>query len=273
MVIFPNAKINLGLHVTSKRSDGYHTIESVFYPIQLHDTIEIHAYNPFVLKEHQAKPSSATIEENTIYKAWKILSDNFNIDPLRVDLIKNIPSGAGLGGGSSDASHMLKVCNDFFKLNLSQDTLLSYAQKIGSDCSFFIHNKPCFVSGIGHNIQPISLTLPELYIAVIYPSIHVSTQLAYSRIQSKKPSIDLLECIQTIPIEHWKHHLVNDFEESVFLAQPVLSEIKQNLYDQGAMYASMSGSGSAIYGLFTKDPIEELKSTWPNYFTWSGKFM
>lgn len=273
MVFFPNAKINLGLHVTSKREDGYHTIESIFCPIKMHDSIEIHTSDLFTLHEHQKSLSATSLEENTIFKAWKHLADDFKISPLSVDLIKHIPSGAGLGGGSSDASHMLLACNSLFKLNLSNEQLSSYAKKIGSDCSFFIHNRPCYVTGIGHDLQPINLNMPSVYIAVIHPFIHISTKEAYSNIRPKEAKNSLLDIVQHTPIEEWKNYIVNDFEESVFSIHPILSAIKQTLYDQGAIYASMSGSGSCIYGLFKDDPIKELKYKWPHYFTWTGTFL
>lgn len=273
MLFFPCSKINLGLSVVSKRTDGYHNIESVFYPVDLCDVVEIHKDVSTQIIELQATPSANSLEDNLLYKAWKIMRDHHDISPVKIYLKKNIPSGAGLGGGSSDASHMLLALNDYFKLNLSQKTLFSYAQTLGSDCSFFIHKTPCFVQGIGHHLEPVSPRLTGLYVVIVHPGIHISTALAYQAIKPSLKTYSIKKVYLESPLDQWRKSLENDFELAIFNQYPALLEVKNILYQRGAIYASMSGSGSAIYGVFEKDPWQDLQNLWPNCFKWIGKLL
>jgi 4-diphosphocytidyl-2-C-methyl-D-erythritol kinase len=261
MIYFPNCKINIGLRVLEKRMDGFHNIESVFYPLTLCDALEIRP-----LKEGTTKItitgidsniSSKDVDKNTCIKAYNILRQDFpQIKAINIHLDKAIPTFAGLGGGSSDGSYTLKLLNFVFKLNLTNEDLLSYAQKIGSDCMFFINNKPAFVSGKGEKIKEINLSLKDYYIVLIKPNINISTKEAYSEVDENKKETTPLTCLsslETLDIKYWKKELVNDFEEPLFKKYPLLRQTKEMLYEKGAIYSQMSGSGSTIYGLFEKE--------------------
>lgn len=261
MIYFPNCKINIGLRVLEKRMDGFHNIESVFYPLTLCDALEIRP-----LKEGTTKItitgidsniSSKDVDKNTCIKAYNILRQDFpQIKEINIHLDKAIPTFAGLGGGSSDGSYTLKLLNFVFKLNLTNEDLLSYAQKIGSDCMFFINNKPAFVSGKGEKIKEINLSLKDYYVVLIKPNINISTKEAYSEVdENKKETTHLtsLSSLETLDIKYWKKELVNDFEEPLFKKYPLLRQTKEMLYEKGAIYSQMSGSGSTIYGLFEKE--------------------
>ncbi|NDV83571.1 4-(cytidine 5'-diphospho)-2-C-methyl-D-erythritol kinase [Bacteroides sp. 51] len=252
MLTFPNAKINLGLNITEKRPDGYHNLETIFYPIRLEDALEI---NP--AKDNNRKftlyQSGIVIdgkpEDNLVSKAYRMLDERFNLPPIDAHLYKHIPSGAGLGGGSADAAFMLKLLNENFSLGLTIDELEEYAARLGADCAFFIQNKPTFAEGIGNVFSPISVSLKGYQLVLVKPDIFVSTKAAFSLIKPRKPIYSLKEIIAR-PITEWRELMVNDFEESVFPQYPVIGEIKEKLYQQGAIYAAMSGSGSSIFGLF-----------------------
>ncbi len=250
MILFANAKINIGLQVVARRTDGYHELNSIFYPLPIYDIIEI--------LETDAQDSTLTVQGNHIpgdsadnlcLKAHALLKKEFDIPQVRIDLIKQIPIGAGLGGGSADASFVLKGLNELFKLNLTSTQLAKYAAQLGADCPFFIANKPVFATGIGTEFKEISLDLDEYHLAVIMPDIHVSTAEAYSGVKPMPSDVNLEEAIR-LPIQEWKFHIRNDFEESIFERYPMLKEIKEALYHKGAIYTSMSGSGAAIYAIF-----------------------
>ncbi|WP_291587590.1 4-(cytidine 5'-diphospho)-2-C-methyl-D-erythritol kinase [Bacteroides sp.] len=255
MITFPNAKINLGLNITAKRPDGYHNLETVFYPVPIEDALEIHVLNNTNKKFslHQAGMEiTGNAEDNLVVKAYLLLDKEFNLPPVDIHLYKHIPSGAGLGGGSSDAAFMLKLLNERFELKLTDEKLEEYAATLGADCAFFIKNTPTYAEGIGNIFSPLSLSLKGYQILLVKPDIFVSTREAFSLIKPHEPEYSLQEII-THPVSEWKEQMVNDFEVSVFPQYPVIGEIKEELYKNGAMYAAMSGSGSSVFGLFAPD--------------------
>ena len=253
MVTFPNAKINLGLNVVSRREDGYHNLETVFYPINLCDALE---FIPAIKTSLNVAglPVEGDIEQNLVVRAFRLLQKEFQLPELEIVLLKHIPMGAGLGGGSADAAFMLKLLNEHFQLNLSVQQLEYYAAKLGADCPFFIRNKPVFAAGIGNEFTPINLSLKGYSLVLIKPDVHVSTAEAYAHVTCQRWCVSLMEVIE-MPVEKWRQFLFNDFETSVFLTYPELATIKQKLYDEGAVYAAMSGSGSTVYGIFKDKPI------------------
>lgn len=263
MIGFANAKINLGLFVTEKRIDGFHNLETVFFPIGVHDVIEfiVSDSTPTHLKS-QGIVVPGDQSDNLILQAYQLLARDFALPALEFGLIKNIPIGAGLGGGSSDAARVLCMLNDKFDLHIDQKKLVHYASQLGSDCAFFILNQPSFATGRGEVLTPIDLSLKGYYLLLIHPGIHVSTKDAFAKIKPKNPSFDLRELI-TLPIQDWKNCVYNDFEESVFEIHHEIRNIKNQLYHMGAIYASMSGSGSAVYGIFQKTPSI---NDWPNHY-------
>lgn len=267
MIVFPNCKINLGLHILSKRADGFHNIETIFYPIPLQDALEV------VSQEGRNKiaffvtgmPVDIPAEDNICVKAYRLLQTDFpSLPAVQMHLHKAIPSGAGLGGGSADGAFSLLLLNKKFNLNLTQSQLLRYATMLGSDCAFFIKNKPCHASGKGELLEEISLDLSQYKLIVVNPSIHVATGWAFSQLTPKVNRVSLKEVIQT-PVQNWKENLSNDFESPLFKKYPAIEEIKKSLYQQGALYASMSGSGSSVYGIFEKE-VAPLLSYPPHYF-------
>ena len=250
MICFPNAKINLGLQVVSKRLDGYHNIETIFYPVPLCDALEI------VLSETNETTFSQTgisvdgsSDDNLVMKAFRLLEKDFDLPKIAIYLRKQIPFGAGLGGGSADAAFMLKLLNDFAGLDLSVEQLEKYAGQLGADCPFFIRNNPVFAEGIGDIFSPVNVSLRDYYLVLVKPDIHVSTKEAYAGITPKQPTSRLTEIIR-LPVREWKNYMVNDFEEGLFHRYPAIGEIKRTLYDMGAIYAGMSGSGSSVFGIF-----------------------
>ena len=248
MITFPNAKINIGLNITEKRPDGYHNLETIFYPIELCDSLE------FVCAEKSEFTCTGlniegNSDNNLIIKAYNLLKEDFDIPKINIHLHKTIPMGAGLGGGSADAAFMLKMLNDEFKLGLSSKDLQIKAAKLGADCAFFIENKPVLAKGIGNIFEPTSVDLNGYHIVLIKPDVHVSTAEAYGGCKPQRWETPLEEVIK-LPIDEWKHHIYNDFEKTVFVAHPELEMIKNVLYEKGAIYAAMSGSGSTIYGIF-----------------------
>lgn len=261
MITFPNAKINLGLNIIEKRPDGYHNLETVFYPVPVEDALEVNILNESTQKFrlHQAGLEIAgEAENNLVVKAYKLLDERFNLPPIDIHLFKHIPSGAGLGGGSSDAAYMLKLLNEKFNLELSDENLEEYAAKLGADCAFFIRNTPTYAEGIGNIFSPISLSLKGYQIVLVKPDIFVSTREAFARIKPHRQEIPLKEVIKQ-PIEEWKERMVNDFEESVFPQFPAIKEIKEKLYEAGAIYAAMTGSGSSVFGLFKPEDNKSVK--------------
>ena len=261
MITFPNAKINLGLNIVEKRPDGYHNLETVFYPVPVEDALEVNILNESTQKFllHQAGLEIAgEAENNLVVKAYKLLDERFNLPPVDIHLFKHIPSGAGLGGGSSDAAYMLKLLNEKFNLELSDENLEEYAAKLGADCAFFIRNTPTYAEGIGNIFSPISLSLKGYQIVLVKPDIFVSTRDAFAQIKPHRQEIPLKEVIKQ-PIEEWKERMVNDFEESVFPQFPAIKEIKEKLYEAGAIYAAMTGSGSSVFGLFKPEDNKSVK--------------
>ena len=237
MITFPNAKINLGLNIVEKRPDGYHNLETVFYPVPIEDALEVNILNESTQKFrlHQAGLEIAgEAENNLVVKAYKLLDKRFNLPPVDIHLFKHIPSGAGLGGGSSDATYMLKLLNEKFNLELSDENLEEYAAKLGADCAFFIRNTPTYAEGIGNIFSPISLSLKGYQIVLVKPDIFVSTRDAFAQIKPHRQEIPLKEVIKQ-PIEEWKERMVNDFEESVFPQFPAIKEMKEKLYEAGAI--------------------------------------
>lgn len=254
-----NCKINLGLHIVERRADGYHNIETIFYPIPLADEVVIEPAETLQLHEEGILVGE-DMEKNLVVKAYRLLQKDFNLPPVSITLKKHVPFGAGLGGGSSDASHTLLQLNELFQLGLSKEQLATYAAKLGADCAFFIYNTPMMATGIGTDFSPVEFSLKGYYLALVKPNVFVSTADAYRRVTPCEPTFSL-QNLNTTPISEWKNVLVNQFEESVFAQFPLIADVKQRLYDAGAIYASMSGSGSSVFGIFKEMPT---LSTYPD---------
>lgn len=253
MISFPNAKINLGLNVVQKRADGLHEIKSIMYPVDnLYDILEIIKADRFSFNvSGDILMKNVKAEENICVKAYNLLKTDFNLGNVKIHLHKRIKIGGGLGGGSSDGSFTLMMLNDIFDLKLSKSTLQIYALKLGSDCPFFIENKPQYVTGIGEKMKRINLELKDYIFKFFFPNIFISTKEAYSFITAKESLTNLLE-VSSNPVGSWKELITNDFEEPVFQKYPELQKIKNNFYKNGAIYSSMTGSGSVIYGIFKR---------------------
>lgn len=262
MITFPNAKINLGLNIVEKRPDGYHNLETVFYPIPLEDALEIRSIEKSTSSKGDEKcflhqfglKIAQEPNNNLVVKAYKLLDEIYHLPPIETYLYKHIPFGAGLGGGSSDAASMLKLINNKFKLELTDTLLEEYASRIGADCAFFITNKPTYAEGIGNIFTAVPLSLKGYQLILVKPDIFVSTGKAFAHITPHQPENSLKKIIK-LPVEEWKKHITNDFEKSVFPQFPLIGKIKEKLYQEGALYASMSGSGSSVFGLFAADFI------------------
>ena len=259
MVVFPNAKINLGLRITSKRPDGYHNLDTVFYPIELRDVLEVLK----VPNNHGAsivitgKEIQGPAEKNLCLKAYQLIKeDHPEISGIQIHLHKHIPLGAGMGGGSSDGASMVRLLNSLFNLGLSEEKMSKYALKLGSDCPIFIKNKPCYATGRGELLEEINIDFSKYYLLIVSPGIHVSTADAFEKI-IPNTSIKTCKEIVQIPIEKWKDHLINDFEKTVCESHPILKSIKEKLYNMGAIYASMTGTGSTLFGIFKEKPDYE----------------
>ncbi|MBE9467717.1 MAG: 4-(cytidine 5'-diphospho)-2-C-methyl-D-erythritol kinase [Bacteroidetes bacterium] len=269
MLCFPNAKINIGLNIVEKRTDGFHNIETLFYPIGLSDILEFVNNNTQTNRINISNTGiiiDDDINNNLIVKASRLILNKEQSEQLNIHLHKNIPIGAGLGGGSSDGSFMLKALNKNFNLSLTKDDLQNYSQQLGSDCAFFIDNTPSLAYEKGNKIKPINLNLKGFFLVLIVPPIHVSTKEAYSKIIPTKPKISLSELIKK-PVSEWRNKIKNDFEDSIFPKYPEIKNLKNKLYDLGAAYASMSGSGSSVYGLF--DNVIDVKKHFDSsYFIW-----
>jgi len=261
MILFPNAKINLGLYVTEKRADGFHNLESVFFPINWTDILEITPQDSFEFSS-SGLAISGDVKNNLCYRAYQILQNDFQIPGVHIHLHKIIPMGAGLGGGSSDAAFTLMGLRDLFGLPLTNADLIPYAKKLGSDCSFFLLNSPAFGIGKGDELSPIECTIKDPFFVLVYPKIGISTQEAYANI-CVSPAKNYLPDALKRPVSEWKSIIHNDFEDSVFPKHPILKEIKEELYALGAIYASMSGSGSTLFGIF--DQEIEIPEKWKNY--------
>jgi 4-diphosphocytidyl-2-C-methyl-D-erythritol kinase len=272
MLTFPNAKINIGLNITEKRSDGFHNIESVFYPVEWCDALEIipnqnpDATNAVFQSSGLAIPGNES--SNLCLKAWNLLQDRINVPPM-IHLHKVIPMGAGLGGGSADGAITLKMLNEVYELKLSNDELKDFARKLGSDCAFFIENRPVFCYNKGDEFEDFKLDLKGKFVVLVNPDIHISTAEAYSGVSPKKPQIALKTALSQ-PISEWKKIVKNDFEENLLLKYPTIAAVKASLYQAGAVYASMTGSGSTVYGIFEQE--SDLKSSFPNFAMWQGFF-
>jgi 4-diphosphocytidyl-2-C-methyl-D-erythritol kinase len=270
VIVYPNCKINLGLHILEKRKDGYHNLETVFYPIPLTDILEIienpdPENSPTFPLTNSGLPIQGNTSTNLCAKAYKILKKDFPRMPwVRVHVHKVIPIGAGLGGGSSNGAFALQVYNKLFGLGLNDEQLSRYAAILGSDCPFFITNKPCYATGRGELLTEMKLDLSAYKFVVVNPGIYINTGDAFRDIKTGKPEKELLEIIK-LPVENWKHVLVNDFEAALFPKHPAIEKVKNDLYDAGAVYASMSGSGSTVFGIFKKDSPVQLSFP-ENYF-------
>lgn len=269
MICFPNAKINLGLNIVSQRNDGFHNLETIFYPINLKDGLEITNSNSN--EQYQLFQTGIKIDgdpsSNIVIKALELVRNHskVNIPNIDIHLLKKIPTGAGLGGGSSDAAFMLKLLNENYQIGLSNNELVELALQIGADCPFFLYNKPAFASGIGNQLEPIDLDLSGMYLLVVKPDVFISTKEAYSMITPKTPTLSLKDIVNR-PLNEWKELMKNDFEDPIFKKYPQICKIKQQLYELGATYASMSGSGSSLYGIFNKKP--NFQKLFSNNFTW-----
>ena len=253
MISFPNAKINLGLNICSKRSDGYHNIESCLYPIPWKDALEIVPAHTFAFSHYGLKIPTKKHQDNLCVKVHNLLKKEFDFPPIHIHLIKSIPIGAGLGGGSANAAFLINMIDEYFQLKLSLPQKKTYALSIGSDCPFFIENQTAIVKGKGEKIQSANINLSGYFLTIKHPNIPISTKDAYANIECQTHNISIRQIMNT-PIQKWKDTLFNDFEKSIFKKYPTLQKLKNQLYEQGAIYASMSGSGSAIYGLFTDPP-------------------
>jgi 4-diphosphocytidyl-2-C-methyl-D-erythritol kinase len=269
MLTFPNAKINLGLNIVERRPDGYHTIETVFYPIGLSDILEVEPSE--TCADYSFSSSGIAIdgdpEDNLIIRAYRLLRSDYQFPPVDISLVKQIPFGAGLGGGSSDAAFMLKTLNELFELKITPVKLEKLAARLGADCPVFIKNEPVYATGIGNVFTRVKLSLKGKFIVLVKPDIHISTAEAYSFVVPQKPEISLSKLIK-LPITEWKNTIKNDFEKPIFLKYPEIGTIKNTLYKKGAIYASMSGSGSSVYGIFESEP--EILDLFDNYFVTRG---
>lgn len=271
MICFPTCKINLGLRITQKRADGFHALETVFYPLSLTDALEIISSDTNTTAPLTFTSSGLAINgdasDNLCCKAYWLLKKDFPYIPnIKMHLHKNIPMGAGLGGGSSDGAFTLTLLNQLFDLQISQNKLMQYALTLGSDCPFFIVNSPAFATGRGEILTPTNVNLDGYSIVIINPGIGISTKTAFSFITPKQPSTHIPEILQ-LPISSWRDTLINDFEVPIFQAYPELENIKKTLYQKGAVYASMTGTGSTLYGIFETSNIPEISFDFPsNYF-------
>lgn len=273
MIVFPCAKINLGLNIVSKREDGYHNLETVFYPIPLYDALEIkymdEKFPSQVACDLKVTGNAVECDEqnNLVVKAYNLLAEDYKLPRVHAHLYKHIPSQAGLGGGSSDAAFMIRLLDERFRLNIGNPEMEKYAARLGADCAFFIEAEPAYAEGIGDELMPVDGPKGNLngyYLAIVKPDIAVSTKEAYAAITPKATSKSCREIVRQ-PIETWKEELVNDFEAPIFKLHPELAEIKEKLYQQGAKYAAMSGSGSALFGIFETEP-NGLKELFQNSF-------
>lgn len=253
MIAFPNAKINLGLQVLRKREDQYHELETVFYPLEICDVLEVVESGRLSFSVSGIQIDGEP-EKNICVQAYHLLANDFELPPVEIHLHKRIPIGAGLGGGSSDAAFMLKLLNEKFDLRIGTQVLEGYARQLGADCAFFIQNQPVFATGIGADFSPISVNLSGYHFAVVKPPVHISSGQAYQWIQPEENGRKLAERI-LLPLEEWRKYIVNDFEKGIFKLFPEIAEVKDWLYDSGAIYAAMSGSGSSVFGIFKDLPV------------------
>ena len=256
MIVFSGSKINLGLNVLERRNDGFHNLETVFFPIKWNDALEVieSTDSQSIKLIFSGYPIAGAENDNIIVKAYDLIRKSYSVPAVKVHLHKNIPMGAGLGGGSSNASSFINLMDAKFDLKIPLSKKLEFAKQLGSDCAFFIENKPVFAKEKGDVFELVNVDLNNYYILVVYPNAHSNTKMAYQGVTPKKPQLSVKTIIETKPVEEWRTLLVNDFESSVFKNLPQIKDLKQKLYDAGAIYASMSGSGSAVYGIFRTKP-------------------
>lgn len=271
MIVYPNAKINIGLYVTGKREDGFHNLETIFYPVGIKDILEINRINSaqgVCLFENTGLPIDCPDDKNLVIRAYKMLATVFSLPAVEVRLHKVIPYGAGLGGGSADAACMLQALNTYFDLKIPERNLLNYALRLGSDCSFFLKNRPLFAGGTGNEFEETGLSLENYTIMVVKPDCGLSTSEAYATITPAPASFDLRK-ITEVPVEQWKEVIRNDFEQQAFERHPEIRRVKEALYGMGALYASMTGSGSGVFGIFNqgKGKVDALKGE----FVWKSE--
>lgn len=258
MIIFPNAKINLGLNIINRRDDGYHNLETILYPVKIKEALEIVEADELLFTTTGIKIPGIS-EENLCLKAWNLISKDVGLPKVYIHLHKQIPVGAGLGGGSADAAFCIRLLNEKFNLGFSVSRMQDYARQLGADCAFFIENRPILASGKGDVFENISLNLEQYFLVLVMPPVHVSTAMAYGNVKTRSSNFDL-QRLGNLPVEKWKDFLVNDFEYSVFQTFPLIKDIKEYLYQAGAVYASMSGSGASVYGIFKeKTVLKELE--------------
>lgn len=272
MIAFPNAKINIGLNVVGKRPDGYHDIETVFYPVNVQDVLEINVRrafsnarpllhkitdkglyyeDEFCSLELKGNLLRGNMADNLVIRAYRMLLEDFDLPPIEIMLYKHIPSGAGLGGGSSDCAHIIMLLNRRFGLRMTSLCMQKYAARLGADCAFFIQNRPVLATGIGDVMSSLPLSLKGYTVLLVKPDVNVSTKEAYSLVAPGRPQIALKDAVKR-PVTEWKEIIGNDFEKSIFALHPEIGELKTRMYDAGAVYAAMSGSGSTVYGIFDK---------------------
>lgn len=274
MICFPNAKINIGLQITEKRPDGFHNINSIFYPIGLSDILEV-VEEKSKNNEQDVSFQSTGIKipgeanSNLCIKAYHLIKNDYDLPGIKIHLHKIIPIGAGLGGGSSDAAFFIKLLNDSFDLGISWGEMHHYARQLGSDCSFFVGNKPAFAEGKGDQFESTSLNLKEYHLCLVTPKIHVNTAEAYSGARPNPPMFSLEDEIVKMPISQWKDKIHNDFEDSIFIKYPEIKKIKEKMYALDAIYCSMSGSGSSVYGIF--DSYINVQKDFPDCYVWQGE--
>lgn len=267
--VYPCAKVNLGLYVVERRPDGYHNLETVFYPIPLRDELTVEmsetGVDEMVLS---GIPVAGDVQDNLVMRTLNLLRQEFKIPPLRISLVKNIPSGAGLGGGSSDSAYTMTLLNELFMLKLTDEQMEERVGRLGADCAFFVRQKPTMAEGIGNLFSPVNVSLKGMHLVLVKPSDFVSTKEAYSMVTPTRPEYDLRETIEGSP-RLWRERLTNDFEKSVLPLHPTILNIKEELYRQGAVYAVMSGSGSSVFGLFNK-PLENAREIFAGHFVFTG---
>lgn len=269
MISFPNAKINIGLYITEKRNDGFHNLETIMYPVPVTDALEF-VESDSLKFESSGLHIDGDPEQNLVLKAYRQLKMKFDLPPIHIHLHKNIPMGAGLGGGSADGAFMLKMLNDHFNLNLLNDELEKYASELGSDCAFFINNEPAFAHGRGELFETIDFRFSEIYILLVKPPFGVPTKVAYSNVIPQKSRLSLKALID-FPLNQWKTNIKNQFEKTIFPAYPEIEDMKKQMYDMGASFASMTGSGSAVYGLFRSNPTRFINQFPEQYFTFAAR--
>lgn len=262
MINFPIAKINLGLNVVSKRDDGYHNLETVFYPVPIKDALEVFPMEDGFPSDVRCDLKVTNLfidgdeQKNLVVKAYNMIAQDYELPRVHVHLYKHIPTQAGMGGGSSNCAYMIRLLNEMFSLGMSDEKMIGYAARLGADCAFFIKAQPAYAEGIGEKLQPISIDLSGCKMLVVRPNIPVSTKEAFSLITPQVPKKNCLDIVRQ-PIDTWKDELVNDFERSVFAIHPEIGRLKEMMYEQGAVYAAMSGSGSSVFGLFSYTPDEK----------------